>query len=54
MQKKWTKKEIDFLKKKYPINGKFWCVKKLNRSEASIRSMAAILKLRISQDSDFS
>jgi len=51
--KKWTQKEIEFLKKYYPQKGKMWCAEQLQRKECSIRSKAAKLKLRLDFTSEF-
>jgi len=53
MNKKITKKEIEFLCKYYPIKGKMWCCKKLNRGEGSIRSYASKFNLRLDRTSEF-
>ena len=50
---KWTKKEIEFLIKYYPCNGKLFCSNKLKKSESSIRWKASILGLRQNRKSDF-
>lgn len=50
---RWTKKEIEFLIKNYPIMGKVWCAKKLKRTEPSIRAKTSELKLKQSRNSEF-
>lgn len=43
---KWSKAEVDFLKKYYPEKGSKYVSEKLNRSYIACRSKAAILKLK--------
>lgn len=45
--KKWTEEELSFLVENYPIHGKEYCSKKLNRPEASIRAKASRLGLKV-------
>lgn len=49
----WSYDEILLLTANYPVKGKQWCMKKLNRSEASVRYMAAKLNLRLDDNSEF-
>jgi hypothetical protein len=51
--KKWTEKELDFLKTNYPERGRLWCAEQLSRGEGSIRQKASELKLTINQSSPF-
>lgn len=51
--KKWTDKEKKFLEINYPKKGKLWCMKKLNRSESSIRQKTFILGLKANYNSNF-
>ena len=50
---KWSEEDVEFLKLNYPIKGKDWCAKELNRSEGSIRFKSASLKLSLNKDSEF-
>lgn len=45
MRKNWSKEEVKLLTENYTIYGTKYCVKLLNRTEGSIRSKAATLKL---------
>lgn len=49
----WTVEEKNILIKNYPDNGKLFCCKLLNRSEASVRWEASFLKLKINRNSQF-
>jgi hypothetical protein len=53
MQNKWKKKDILFLVKNYPKNGRKWCMNKLNRTEGSIREKTSELNLKLDKNSDF-
>ena len=53
MMNKWSKGDIDFLIKNYPIKGKEWCCNKLKKTEASIRQKTSRLGLKIDRKSDF-
>ena len=47
MGKKWTEKEINFLKENYPNNGGDYCLKKLDRPKSSIYTKANKLGLKL-------
>jgi hypothetical protein len=47
----WTKEQIDFLIKNYPIRGKKWCVDKLGLKEHQVRYKASALGLKIDKNS---
>ena len=49
----WTKKEIDYLIKNYPLIGKVASAKKLGRTIGSIRTKAYRLKLGLNYNSEF-
>lgn len=49
----WTPESEAFLIENYPIHGKQWCMKALDKSEASIRAKAARLNLRQDRGSEF-
>ena len=44
--KNWSKEEIEILEECYPIAGKKYCSKKLNRSESSVKSKAQKLGIK--------
>lgn len=50
MKNKWTQEEINFLIKNYPLYGKEYCEKKLNREGSSIFKKASRLKLKVNSD----
>lgn len=49
----WTKKEIEFLKKNYPNKGRLWCMKKLHRTNGSVRQQTSNLQLKQNLNSEF-
>jgi hypothetical protein len=49
----WEQSQISFLISNYPIYGKLFCSKELNKSETSIRSKASKLGLKIDKKSEF-
>lgn len=50
MKNKWTQEEINFLIENYPLYGKEYCEKKLNREGSSIFKKASRLKLKVNSD----
>lgn len=51
--KRWSEEDIEWLKNNYSVNGKEYCMKHLNRSEAQIRQKAHRLNLKLNKNSDF-
>lgn len=51
--KHYRQSEINFLKKYYPTHGKKFCMKKLNRTEPSIRGKVHELKIKQNKNSKF-
>lgn len=53
MTKKWTENEIKILVNEYPQRGRGWCMRMLNRSDASIRQKLSSLGLKQDKKSAF-
>jgi hypothetical protein len=49
----WSEADLEFLRINYPEKGKEWCMQQLNRSEAAVRHMAYLLKLKQNKNSEF-
>jgi hypothetical protein len=49
----WNEKDIDYLINFYPVRGKSWCMKALNKTESQIRHKAAQLRLKQDKTSLF-
>jgi hypothetical protein len=50
---RWSSQECQFLTENYPQKGLKWCAENLNRVDASIRSQASKLGLRLDKTSEF-